>query len=675
MSFGPASPPAPGARFDGGGVAFAVHAPEAERVELCLFDAAGREERIGLTERDGALRHGRVSGLEPGQLYGFRAHGPFAPGSRLRFNPAKLLLDPFARALSGPAICRSDALLGYDRADPARPSEEDSAPFLPRSVVIAEPAPLPPGPRRPWSETVILEAHLKGLTRRLPGLPPEIAGTWDALAHPLLIDRLLDLGVTALELLPVAAFVDPPFLAGTGHTNYWGYDPIAPLAPEPRRLGPAGLEGVSAAAAALHAAGIELILDVVLNHTGEGDATGPTLAFRGLDDRGWYREDPARPGRYANDSGCGNALDLARPQGVRLALDALRRWAALGADGFRFDLAVTLGRGPGGFSPEAPFFAALLADPVLSRLKLIAEPWDLGPEGWRPGGFPAPFAEWCDRFRDDARGFWRGDRGAAQGLAGRLLGSADLFDRAGRRPSAAVNFVTAHDGFTLRDLTTYLSKRNAANGEGGRDGTDHNLSDPCGPEGETEEPDLLARRARRRRCLLATLLLAQGTPMLLAGDEIGRTQQGNNNPWRLDDETTWHDWAAADEEMRAFVRRLLAFRRAHPALRQDRFLHGRPRADGRPDAEWRSFDGDAPDWGDHHLARLALHLRGAAGGPEIGEEALIAVNRAGPAPLLLPPGRWIRGIDCAVPEAPEAEASGRVPLSAHTVAAFWRSAP
>ncbi len=678
MKLGPGDPARLGALPDAGGVSFSVRSRLADRVELCLFDEAGAETRIPMPERDGDIWHVHVPGLGEGARYGYRAHGPWAPAEGLRFNPAKLLLDPWSRALSAPVICEGDTVLGFDPAAPDAPNEADSAPFLPRSIVAAEPAPLPQGPRRPWSETVIYEAHLKGLTKRLPGLPPEIAGTWDALAHPLVIERLTDLGVTALELLPVAAFVDLPFVRARGLTNYWGYDPIAPLAPEPRYLGPSGLAGVQAAASALHAAGIELILDVVFNHTGEGNGAGPTLAFRGLDDRDWYRPDAADPGGYANDAGCGNTLDLSRPWGVRLALDALRRWAALGADGFRFDLAVTLGRAPDDFSPEAPFFAALAADPVLSRLKLIAEPWDLGPHGWRPGGFPAPWGEWNDHFRDAARGFWRGDRRAAHGLAGRLLGSADLYDRPGRRPFASVNFVTAHDGFTLRDLTTYSRKRNEANGEENRDGTDHNLSDPCGPEGETDDPSLTERRARRRRCLLATLLLAQGAPMLLAGDEIGRTQEGNNNTWCQDGPLSWLDWAGADEEMRAFARRLIAFRRAHPALRQGLHLHAERRADGRPDVEWRAFEGGAPDWDDTHLGRFALIVRGAAGAPDWadpGEEVLIAVNRAAAAALLLPEGEWTRGIDAAAPEAPEGPAAGRAALAAHTIAAFWRPVP
>ncbi len=667
---GPGSPDILGATPDAEGVNFAVWSEAAERIELCLFDEADRERRLVLPERTGAIRHGHVAGLRPGARYGFRAYGDWAPEAGLRFNPAKLLIDPYAREIEriGPP---HEALLGHDPQEPSRPSTVDSAPYAPRCVVTAPPAPLSPGPRRPWSETVIYEAHVKALTKRFPGLPPEIAGTFEGIAHPAFTAHLRALGVTALELLPVQAWPDDDFIVERGLSNHWGYNTLGYFAPAPRFLGPSGAEGFRAMATALHEAGIELILDIVFNHTAEGDERGPTLSFRGLDNAGYYRMETG--GAYVNDTGCGNTVDLSRPHVVRLALDAMRHWAAMGADGFRFDLAPVLGRLPDGYSPEAPFFAALLADPVLSRLKLIAEPWDIGPGGYRLGEFPSPFAEWNDRFRDDARRFWRGDETAAQALADRLLGSAGLFDRNGRRPFASVNFITAHDGMTLADLTSFAAKRNEANGEANRDGHGHDFSDNCGAEGETGDPAILAARALRRRSLLATLLLSQGVPMLLAGDEIGHSQGGNNNAWCQDNETTWLDWESADAGLLAFARRLVACRAAHPALRQGRFLHGEARADGAPEVEWFALEGGAPDWENPEMPGFALLIRGAAGGPEPGEEMLIAVNRGAPARLALPGGEWTLGFDTGAPEAPEAAVSGAWPLASGAVAAFHRS--
>ncbi|MCL5775441.1 glycogen debranching protein GlgX [Limibaculum sp. FT325] len=673
-----------GAHCTDEGVDFAVFSSEAERIEVCLFDATGRETaRIPLPERTGDIWHGEIIGLGPSTLYGLRAHGPHAPEQGLRFNPHKLLIDPYARELRG-AFTECGGIYGYDRgaADADLSFDtRDSAPFVPKCVVVApEPAPAP-GLRRDWDETVICEAHLKGLTREFPGLDPAIAGTWEALADPRVIDHLAGLGVTAIELLPIHARRDETHLARRGLTNYWGYSTIGFLAPEPRYLGPLGRAGMRAAIAALHAAGIEVILDIALNHSAEGDHLGPTLGFRGLDNRSYYRLQPGRERFHVDDTGCGNTLDLSHPMIARLALDSLRHWAVdWGVDGFRFDLATTLAREAGGFDPLGGFLDALRQDPVLAGVKLIAEPWDLGPGGYRLGGFPPPFAEWNDRFRDDARRFWRGDEGAAPALAARLMGSAEIFDRAGRRAWSSVNFITSHDGFTLADLTAYARRHNEANGEGNRDGHAQNFSHNCGAEGATGDPAILTRRARRARNLMATLYLAQGTPMLLAGDEIGNSQGGNNNAYCQDNPTAWVNWAGADEALHGFVRRLAALRRAHPVLRQTRFLHGGIRAeDGAPDVDWHALSGGAPDWHDPGLRAFCLHLRGAAEAPPGARtlgEALIAVNgAAAEATLTLPPpppgARWLRALDTARPEGAPCPATGpHAPLAAESIALF-----
>ncbi|MEX2520755.1 MAG: glycogen debranching protein GlgX [Paracoccaceae bacterium] len=679
MNFGHGAPQPLGATPDEGGVNFAVYSEHATKIDICLFAPDGREiGRAPLPERSGFVWHGHVAGLQCGALYGFRAHGPWAPASGLRFNPAKLLLDPYARALSG-EFGEDDALFGHYPANPDSPNGADSAPFIPRAVVVAAEPPLPPGPRTDWADTIIYEAHPKGLTKLFPGIAPEIAGTFDALAEPAVTAHLGGLGVTAVELQPVHAFPDDRFLLEKGLKNYWGYNSIGFFTPAPRYFGPSGAAGVRRAAEALHGAGIELILDVAYNHTAEGDERGPTFSFRGLDNSSYYRLEHADRRRYVNDTGCGNTLDFRHPAVIALALDSLRHWAAMGVDGFRFDLGATLGRTARGFSPHAPFFSALMQDPILSRLKLIAEPWDIGPGGYRLGGFPPGFSEWNDRFRDDARRFWRGDRHGAQGLASRILGSAPLFDKAGRRPSASINFITAHDGFTLADLTSYDEKHNLANGEDGADGHGENLSDNCGAEGETDDPTILSRRRRRRMNLLATLFLAQGTPMLLAGDEIGHSQRGNNNAYCQDNETTWIDWAKGDEALHGFTRRLIAYRRARPVFRQTLFLHGDASANGGPDVEWRALDGGAVRWRDAALRGFALILRAAAGSPDYAapvEETLIAVNRgqAGAA-LALPPGAWIRAIDTADPAAPERSARRQEQIGAESVAVFHIEAP
>ncbi|MEL6774483.1 MAG: glycogen debranching protein GlgX, partial [Pseudomonadota bacterium] len=516
----------------------AVFSRGATAVDLCLFDDAGREtRRIRLPARSGPVWHGRVSGLREGQRYGLRVTGPEATGPADCFDPAKLLIDPYARHLTGGLI--ETAALSHKGAD--------TADAMPLGVVTASlpPADRPARPLHPWPETVIYEAHLRGLTMAMPGIPESIAGTWEALAHPDLIAHLQGLGVTALELLPVQAIRHHGFLRERGLSNYWGYGSLAFFAPEPQYLGPAGEAGIHAAIDALHAAGIEVLLDVVFNHTGEGDAEAPALSFRGIDNASYYLHDPSAPGRYIDHTGCGNSLDLTEPFVLRLVLDALRHWAGhYNVDGFRFDLMTTLARGPGGYDRAGGFLSALRQDPLLADRKLIAEPWDLGPGGYQLGNFPAGIAEWNDRYRDDVRRFWRGDAHAAPALATRLMGSAEVFDHETRPPWSSVNFVTAHDGFTLADLTAYGAKRNEANGEENRDGRDENFSDPIGGEGpdDTVDDAARARRNLRRRNLLATLLLSQGTPMLLAGDELANSQGGNNNAYAQDNETGWLSW-------------------------------------------------------------------------------------------------------------------------------------
>ncbi len=536
---GDGAPTPLGVTLDARGANVAVFSAHADEIHLCLFDAHDAEiERIRLPARGGDVFHGHVEGLKPGARYGLRAYGANAPEEGARFNGAKLLVDPYARALDR-ALALHPSMFSHGEAEFA-----DSGAHVAKCVATRPEPALDTRPRHALRDCVVYEAHVKGFTARLPDAPQALRGTFAALAHDGAIAHLRKLGVTTLELLPCAAWIDERHLPPLGLTNYWGYNPIAMMAPDPR-LAPGGWREVRDAVATLHAAGIEVVIDVVFNHTGEGDQFGPTLSLRGLDNASYYRlaEDRAA---YLNDAGCGNILAFDRSPVVRLAMDALRAWAIYGGvDGFRFDLATTLARAPSGYDPNAPFLAALLQDPLLSTLKLIAEPWDIGPGGYQLGRFPAPFAEWNDRFRDCARRFWRRDPCGVSELATRLAGSQDFFAR--RSPSSSVNFITAHDGFTLRDLVSFQRKRNAANGEEDRDGTNDNLSWSNGAEGESDDAAVRAARARDQRNLLATLLLSRGTPMLAMGAELGHTQGGNNNAYAQDNETSWLDWARADE--------------------------------------------------------------------------------------------------------------------------------
>jgi glycogen operon protein len=587
----------------GDGVNVAVWSGSATAIDLCLFDADGREARITLPARTGQVFHGHVAGVGVGALYGLRAHGPFDPASGARFDPSKLLVDPYAVALDRPFVLSPSQFS-------AEHAWADSAADTPKAVVTAPAPPAAPPLVVPWADTVIYEAHVKGLTRLHPDVPEAQRGTFAALAHPAVIKHLKDLGVTTLELLPAAAWIDERHLQTLGLTNYWGYNPVAFCAPDPR-LAPGGWDEIRAATSALAQAGIETVLDVVLNHSGEGDHLGPTLSLRGLDNAGYYRLNPGDRARYIDDSGTGNTLALDRPQGVALAMAAMRAWVRRGGiSGFRFDLAPVLGRRDNGFDPGAPLLAAIEQDPELAGLKLIAEPWDIGLGGYQLGAFPGPWGEWNDQYRDRVRRFWRGDDLPLGRLADAWSGSQPLMS-AHRRPSRSVNFVTAHDGFTLADLVAYAGKHNDANGENNRDGTDNNASWNCGAEGASDDPAVSARRARDQRALLSSLLLARGTPMLSMGAELGQTQAGNNNAYCQDGPLTWQNWTAADPALIAFTGRLTAARRAHLALRADRFLTGEAGECPYPDVQWLKPDG-APmqpaDWDDPRGTSVVIVL-------------------------------------------------------------------
>ncbi|WP_375262117.1 glycogen debranching protein GlgX [Palleronia sp.] len=629
-----------GATFDGDGVNFAVFSQHAERMELCLFSETGEELRIDLPERNGDVWHGFISGLTPGTLYGYRAHGPYRPSEGHRFNPAKLLVDPYAKRLTGHPKWH-DALMGYTvGADHDRtPDPRDSAPYMPRSVV-EDPAfswgrDLPP--QTPVSQSIIYESHVKGLTANCDDV--RYPGTFLGLASDPMLDYLTDLGITAIELLPVQAFLTDSFLHDKGLSNYWGYQTLGFFAPEPKYLAHAQISEFQQMVARLHSAGIEVILDVVYNHTCEGNELGPTLSFRGLDNAAYYRLQPEDRRYYVNDTGCGNTVNVDHPMVLRMIMDSLRYWVeVMHVDGFRFDLCSTLGRvNEGGFDPGAAFFDAVRQDPVLGQVKLIAEPWDIGPGGYQLGGFPPPFLEWNDKYRDRVRMFWRGDKGSVPGLADRLTGSALQFDHSGRPATTSVNLLTAHDGFTLQDVVSYAERHNDANGEGGHDGHGENFSDNLGIEGATQDEDVIVARARRKRNMMATLMLSQGTPMILAGDELGNSQGGNNNAYCQDNQTSWIDWDSMDAEFHEFTRAMIRFRKTHPILRQKLFLHSQERSlDGREDIFWWRSDGTPmrqEDWDDPTFDALSMELRMAAETPAYGEteEAIFAVFNKGEA--------------------------------------------
>jgi glycogen operon protein len=627
------------------GANVAVFSTSARAIDLCLFDEAGEVEveRLRIGHRTGDVFHAHVEGLKEGRRYGLRAHGAYEPGNGLRFNASKLLVDPHALKLDRP-FALHPSMFGYKADDAAADlsfDRSDSAPFTPKGVATRPSrADTSSRPRHAWEDTILYELHVKGFTKTHPKVPEALRGTFKGLAHEAAITHLTRLGVTAVELMPCAAWIDERHLTGLGLSNYWGYNPVAFMAPDPR-LAPGGWDEVRETVAALHRAGLEVIVDVVFNHTGEGDEFGPTLSLRGLDNASYYRLRPDAPRHYINDTGCGNILAMDRAPVARLALDALRAWAELGGvDGFRFDLATTLARRSEGFDAHAPFLAALLQDPILRELKLIAEPWDVGPGGYQLGKFPGPLAEWNDRFRDCVRRFWRGDDIGVGELATRVAGSRDFFE-AHRRPSRSINFVTAHDGFTLRDLVSYSRKRNAANGEDNRDGTNENFSWNNGVEGETDDDAILAARGKDQRNLLASLLLARGTPMLSMGAELGQTQAGNNNAYAQDNETAWLDWSAADRELLAFTRNLITLRKDSSALTRDSFLLGAPLDETLvPDIEWRRADSalmGEEDWRDGSAATLLACLYAPAEGARDADRVTIIWHRGAEAATVTPP--------------------------------------
>ena len=647
-----------GAHWDGRGVNFALFSLHAEKVELCLFDDSGRREtaRVALPEYTDEVWHGYLPDLRPGQLYGYRVYGPYAPERGHRFNHHKLLIDPYARLLHG-TVRWHDALYGY-RVGDARADlsfdGRDSARYVPKGVVVdaaADPHDWR-RPRTPWRRSVVYEMHAGGYTRRHPQVPDALRGSFRGLAEPALIAYLRDLGVTAVELLPIHAHLDERRLVDAGLSNYWGYNSIGFFAPDNRFLTRPDTGEFCLLARALHDAGLELLLDVVYNHTGEGSELGPTLSFRGIDNASYYHLNPAQPRHTLDFTGCGNSLNLTQPRVLQLVLDSLRYWVQqMGVDGFRFDLATTLAReGPhAAFDPGSGFFDAVRQDPALAGIKLIAEPWDLGPDGYRLGGFPAGWGEWNDRYRDTVRSFWRGDVGLVATLASRLTGSSDIFPNHGRQPTASVNFLTAHDGFTLRDLVSYNHKHNVANGEDNRDGTDNNLAWNGGVEGPTDDAAIRELRQRQMRNLLATLLLSQGTPMLLAGDEFGHSQLGNNNAYCQDNPIGWPDWPrlrdAEGAALHRYVRQLLGLRKGHGVFRRDRFFTGQAiTASGQRDIVWLNADGSekhGDDWQtEPHL--LAFVLDGEAGVEHLGphgesrrDDSYLVVLHAGAVPSVL----------------------------------------
>ena len=610
-----------GAHWDGAGVNFALYAEEADAVELLLFDRADDDAPshvVALHERTGPVWHAYLSQRRPGQLYGYRVHGPWDPAKGLRFNPAKVLLDPYAKALGRPLVWHP-SLFGHDPDDPTRPDRTPNDAWAPLAMV-AENGFAWGDDRRPdvpWTETVIYETHVRGLTMRHPDVPARLRGTYLGLASEPVIEHLRALGVTTISLLPVHAFVSEPHLHARGLRNYWGYNSLGYFAPEPRYAA-FGIEGAvrefQMMVRRLHAEGFEVLIDVVYNHTAEGDHEGPTLSWRGIDNRGYYKLRDDAPSRYADYSGTGNTLDAGNPYVLQMITDSLRYWVEeMRVDGFRFDLASALARELYDVDMLSPFFTVIQQDPILSRVKLIAEPWDVGPGGYQVGNFPWHWAEWNGQYRDAIRAYWAGQPGRVGELATRVAGSADLYDRGGRRPFASVNFVTAHDGYTLHDLVSYRRKHNEANGEGNRDGHDHNLSQNFGVEGPTDDPQVRARRERAKRSLLATLALSQGVPMLLGGDELSRTKRGNNNAYCQDNDVTWYDWDLNEDEQAflEYTRTVLAFRRKHPTLRRRSFLTGDAGPDGCKDVAWIHPEGREMadhDWAQRDRTSLGMLL-------------------------------------------------------------------
>jgi len=666
----PGKPYPLGATWDGEGVNFALFSEHADRVELCLFDSTGRRElqRVNLMEQTDQVWHCYLPEARPGQLYGYRIHGPYDPANGMRFNHHKLLLDPYAKQIDG-ELHWSDSHFGYridHRLEDLSFDRRDSAPGMPKSVVI-DPAftwGSDRPPRTPWHNSVIYELHVKGYTIRHPRVPAPLRGTYAGLATAPVIDHLLKLGVTAIELMPVHFFVDDRQLVEKGLRNYWGYNSIGFFAPERRYCSNGSISEFKTMVKTMHSAGIEVLLDVVYNHTAEGNQMGPTLCFRGIDNAVYYRTLPENPRYYMDYTGTGNTLNMRHPRVLQLIMDSLRYWVLeMHVDGFRFDLAATLARELHEVDKLGAFLDIIHQDPILSQVKLIAEPWDLGEGGYQVGKFPVGWAEWNDRYRDAVRAYWKGDGGQIGELAYRITGSSDLYARSGRRPYASVNFVTAHDGFTLQDLVSYNQKHNEANGEESRDGTDNNRSWNCGAEGPTDDPIVKALRAQQKRNLIATLFLSQGVPMLLAGDELGHTQKGNNNAYCQDNEISWIDWdgETTENSLFNFVQKVISLRKNHPIFRRRNFFQGRAiKGAGITDLIWLRPDGREmtdEEWNMEYARTLGVFLSGAAiyelderGQPVTDENFLLLMNsHHEEVPFTIPPvisrGVWLGLID------------------------------
>jgi isoamylase len=612
-----------GASYDGSGTNFAIFSEVAEKIELCLFDADGSETRVVLPDVDAFVWHAFLPGIEPGQRYGYRVHGPYEPKNGHRCNPNKLLLDPYAKAIDG-VFHWDQSLFSYTFGDEDSRNDQDSAASMPKSVVInpffdwGTDRP----PKREYADSVIYEAHVKGLTNTHPGIPEPIRGTYAAIAHPAIISHLKSLGITAIELMPVHHFANDSTLIEKGLSNYWGYNTIGFFAPDPKYTSsrtPGGqVQEFKAMVRALHEADIEVILDVVYNHTAEGNHLGPTLSMRGIDNSAYYRLVEGGQQYYMDYTGTGNSLNVRHPHALQLIMDSLRYWVTdMHVDGFRFDLASTLAREFYDVDRLSSFFELVQQDPTVSQVKLIAEPWDVGPGGYQVGNFPPQWTEWNGKYRDTVRDFWRGEPATLGEFAARITGSPDLYEHSARRPVASINFVTAHDGFTLRDLVSYNEKHNEANGEDNRDGESTNRSWNCGVEGPTDDEAINALRSQQQRNFIATLMLSQGVPMLGHGDELGRSQGGNNNGFCQDDEITWIDWGSADEDLQDFTRQAAALRSEHPIFRRRRFFDGLPvrrrGSEGVPDISWFTPDGSEmtdEDWGSGFGKSVSMFLNG-----------------------------------------------------------------
>ena len=694
----PGRPTPLGATWDGEGTNFALFSHDAEAVDVCLFDADGRETRVPLEDSTHHVWHGYLPRVGPGQLYGFRVDGPFEPAQGLRFNPSKLLTDPYAKALDG-AFRLDDAVFGSVPGRDHVQQHRDSAPFVPKSVVVGDAFPWgeDPRPRTPWSDTVVYELHVKGFTAQHPDIPPALRGTYAGLGHPASVGYLRELGITAVELMPVHHFVSEPHLLRRDLTNYWGYNSLGYFAPH-AAYSASGSRGeqvreFKAMVRSLHAAGIEVLLDVVYNHSAEGDETGPTLSLRGIDNLTYYRTEEGDRSRYRDYTGCGNTLDGRSPHVLQLIMDSLRYWVTeMHVDGFRFDLASALARSLHDVDKLSAFFDVIQQDPVISSVKLVAEPWDVGEGGYQVGEFPPLWTEWNGKYRDTVRDVWRGQpQGVGphglRELAYRLSGSSDLYQDDGRRPYASINFVTAHDGFTLRDLTTYERKRNDANGEDNRDGEEHNRSWNCGVEGETDDPAVNALRRRQGRNLLATLLLSTGVPMLTMGDEVRRTQHGNNNGYCQDNALSWMPWDPDPEAARltALVRQLLQLRREHPVFRQKAFFSGRALGmDDVKDLAWFGPTGAEltdEQWFDPTLATLGMYVDGRGiktrgpRGERVVDQSFLVLLHAGAhdTTVVLPPAPWAASYELLLDTTFEAATPPRKLLPGSTLVVTARS--